>query len=682
MDSDEKRLSTDLEDEESRSQAQAILDSLFPFVNISYETLVLIIPQEEKSEYSIGKEFSEAVTSSAKAISALSDDLEPYCALLSLVLSCRMFRILNTPDPDDLDLDSDFYEGNPGRIINLIPVTSLVDGKIEEIENLEHRSGRQTAILQICYLILAEGELSTGDLEVQALDFIAEACKLPRIEVYPPSLYTFDKQLRGQSLRLCASIENSPLEFGVRYRWDLTDREWLTFWAKLRKTLAIGQYSAIEANVPGVISSEVIKLGNRIQDDLDNSDESYAVDKFNSSLWELLEIAEVFRDGAYEKDIPDAVDPGASDPRGSAYWCWKIGHIVGVTAKFSGFEGIDSIISDRSWFNGSDTPSMALSWHVFSLFTESTQIRDWEQFKRLCMQAWLSLPQDDQSDTDEITPATRSYWAMRIGICDAYLDSEITTHRNTALSRSDTLVGSMEQEIAKQIADRVTTNLLSADLDRRILLNNELGEIKSRLPASNNQIKNFVNDHLASVFAKTDLPGVRSHLIKAERYYRTQVDIDDSKIWFSKAVEGTLRFVFVKGFVEFAKERKSHLIQVVFAGRRGTEVLSTDKVSKLSLGEWSDAFAALNSSSSTNVIAQDSMLGQYLASSFSRNFPDSLDNLTNYLRKVQTFRNSASHFHEDARPEEADRLEEFRNFVFGIRCKSVIESVVEMFTSN
>ena len=110
MDGDEKRLSEDIEDEGSRSQGQAIVDSLFPVVIHWYETLVLTIPQEEKSGYSIGKEFTEAVTSSANSISKLSDDLEPYCALLSLVLSCRTFRILNTPDSDNADPDSDYYE--------------------------------------------------------------------------------------------------------------------------------------------------------------------------------------------------------------------------------------------------------------------------------------------------------------------------------------------------------------------------------------------------------------------------------------------------------------------------------------------------------------------------------------------------------------------------------------------
>jgi len=663
----------DLSDEEQ----QAII-SVFGLANTLYLAFVGCIPQEERSGFTGGDDFFSALGTCANAASELSEDLEAYCLLLALPMACRFFRLLLNVEDVDPNLSDDLDRNR--RIIDISGVTSLVEYKIEQLENLEFTSKRQLAILQISYLILAEIELSVGDPDALAVDFIKDACRLAPIEVTAQK-HTFDQKLRMACLQACGDVELFPKTvMGWDYVWDLTDSEWLHFWSALIRTDAIRNGQRMSAGIPERLLNEILGFLPQSPLDADTLSESGGADSFNDSLRDLLELPELFRDNALETGILDADEPRNSDPNGSAYWCWMSGQLIGIVAKSSGRVGINKIISDSFWFGGGISARMTHGSHVFSLFSECVVQRNWAQFKLLCMQAWASLPQDKHSKIDEITPATRSYWAMRIGICDAYLDASTNVGQNPTLVSSPSLEEPTNSYLWSLADERLTPDM--APRPRSFSLD-ELREWHVGLrDAQINPSREFVAKQLGDVLTKLDSPKVERLLSKGEFLYQTEeddIEIDNAKLSFTRAVEGALFSIFTKGFIRSLKRLGNESTNIVFAGRRNNQTTNIKRIRKFGLHEWSDAFQALDSTNQTVALAKDSALGQYLEPFLRQNHSLNLGTLAKELQKVQELRNSAAHFNDHEMLDEEPNLKHLRDVVLGVECKSLIQNLVEWF---
>jgi len=663
----------DLSDEE-----QQPLMGVFGLANTLYLDFVGCIPQAEKSGFAVGDDIFSALGNCTNPISELSEDLEAYCLLLSLSIACRFFRLQQNIEDVDPNLSDDLDRNQ--RVIDISAVSPIVEYKIEQLENLEFTSKRQVAILQISYLILAEIELSVGDPDALAIDFMKDASRVGPIEFGRQEL-TFDQRLRIICLQVCGYIELFPkVGRGWDYIWDLTDNEWLQFWSALIKTQAISNEHRMLAGIPERLLNEIFGLLPQSPLDADTLSESGESDSFNDSLRDLLELPELFRDGAFEIDILDAVEPRNSDPKGSAYWCWMSGHLIGIVAKSSGQAGINKIISDSFWFGGGISPRMTHGSHVFSLFSECVYERDWAQFKLLCMQAWASLPQDQYSKIDEITPATRSYWAMRIGICDAYLDGSTSAVQSPTLVPSPSLEEPPNSYIWSAADERLTAGITPRP---RSFSLEELRDWHEGLrDAQINPSREFVTNHLGDVLTKLDSPKVERLLSKGEFLYQTAEDdmqIDDAKLSFTRAIEGTLLFMFTKGFIQSLKNEGNISTKIVFAGRRNDQTINIKNIRKFTLHEWSDAFRALDSSNPTMASARDSALWEYLEPILRQNRSLNLRTLARELQKVHEFRNSAAHFNDHEMLEEEPNLKHLRDVVLGVECKSLIQDLVEWF---
>jgi len=676
MENDEQESSYNIEDM-SDEERQSFVD-IFELANTFYVTFEGCIPQEEKSTFKLGDDFFSTLNNCGTAVFQLSDDLEAYCALFALTIACRGYRLRTNIEDVDPGLTDDLDRNR--RIIDITEVVSIVEHKIERIEDLELPSGRQIAILQISYLILAEAELSAGDPEALAVDFIKDACRLDPIE-FRGQNHTYDQQLRMVCLQMCGTIELFPkVVMGRDYIWDLTDKEWLHFWSALIRTNAIQNSQRMSAGIPERLLNEILALLPLSPLDGDTLGEAGWSDSFNDSLRDLLELPELFRNDASETDILPADEPRNSDPNGSAYWCWMSGQLIGIVAKSSGQVGINNILSDSSWFDGGISARMMHGSHLFSLFSECVDQRDWSQFKHRCMQAWASLPQDKYSNIDEITPATRSYWAMRIGICDAYLDASIDVQKSPTLLSSPALeepTNSYSWSVAdERFTPEIAPRLRSFSPDELRKWNADLRE--THISPS----REFVTEQLGDVLTKLDSPKVRRLLNKGELLYQNvvdDIDVDNAKITFTRAIEGAFLYTFTNGFIEFLKKRGNRSTNIVFAGKRREQSTNIKKIRKFGLGEWSDAFAALLSTNQRRSLAWNSDLGQYLEPLVGQNSGLDLSSILRELEKIQKPRNSASHFNEHEMLEEESNLKKLRDISLGIERKSPIENFIEWF---
>jgi len=296
------------------------------------------------------------------------------------------------------------------------------------------------------------------------------------------------------------------------------------------------------------------------------------------------------------------------------------------------------------------------------------------------MQAWASLPQDRYSKIEEITPATRSYWAMRIGICDAYLDASIDVQQSPTLLSSPALeepTNSYSWNLADEgFTPEIAHRLRSFSPDELRKWNEDLRE------AHISPSREFVTEQLGDVLTKLDSPKVRRLLNKGELLYQTAVDdidVDNAKITFTRAIEGAFLYTFTNGFIEFLKRRGNRSTNIVFAGKRKEQSTTIKKIRKFGLGEWSDAFSALRSTNQRGSLARNSELGQYLEPFVGQNSGLDLTTVLRELEKIQKPRNSASHFNEHETLEEESNLKKLRDISLGIECKSLIENFIEWF---
>jgi len=245
------------------------------------------------------------------------------------------------------------------------------------------------------------------------------------------------------------------------------------------------------------------------------------------------------------------------------------------------------------------------------------------------------------------------------------------------------------QEIIREESKKNAAEILQA-----------IGTVERRLPPSESQIKNFVDERLGSELTDSLPRNVRQNLIKAERFYRTKTDIDESIVCLCKAVEGTLWHLLGLGLYEHIKSRIG-LIKVVKAwihmpkdkqgnrqSRRQTkyEDLPVKRFdNNTGLTFWNDLLDALSSDAPYNEkeSAQATDFGKYVASNFNEGFGEDVGKLVEDLRAVQMFRGNAAHFNNDFDPEESEQLETYRDVIFGTNSRlSLIKRLVELFKST
>jgi tetratricopeptide (TPR) repeat protein len=215
-------------------------------------------------------------------------------------------------------------------------------------------------------------------------------------------------------------------------------------------------------------------------------------------------------------------------------------------------------------------------------------------------------------------------------------------------------------------------------------LQNIRKEIKDLRPATTSQIKGFVDERLGVVATESLPRKVRDFLYRGERQFRDGADTDASKLGFCKAVEGTLWHMLGQGFTAFIRESQEKRINIIeYTWEKEKKEVSLPAGhfgSKASLTNWSDLFSALSSTSPFQTDAQNTMLGQYLASTFNENLNLHLDNLTADLRKIQGFRNGAAHFPKNIEFEDPEDLVNLRDIVLGTKGRqSLLKNVVEWF---
>lgn len=385
---------------------------------------------------------------------------------------------------------------------------------------------------------------------------------------------------------------------------------------------------------------------------------------------------------AYGSMVESSGDlPNDHDKQSAQYLAWQFGQLV---ARFctqdrwrnrtawlmeDWWDRLFDVIDDGSFeflYGGKGTREAVAS--AISLISEYSPEHDWEKMR----ECWVTLWEGTYSYTDEgepipvskIGPDTDLYWAMRIGFADKVLEQIATAIQPVV---HDTTLTRAALEAAK------TRNLVEARL---------LPLLEERLPPAPREIRKDVLRHMGSVQNK--LPGkIVNALVKAERLYRTQVDDDDAKVWFCRAVEASLNHCFVSPLLSSIQER--HLMTYDLPSSEaqgGKRPLTPRQIERLNPAQWCDvldmSIASFDNKGLATFIAPDfkAFLNQHVGTRVKQ-----LRSLFPAMREVWRCRGGSAHYESSEAKYEKERqeLEQMRKLVLGSEnSKSVIVQIMEL----
>lgn len=305
---------------------------------------------------------------------------------------------------------------------------------------------------------------------------------------------------------------------------------------------------------------------------------------------------------------------------------------------------------------------------VEALMSEFDVDRDWQKARQRYVKMWRRSNCWSGAVLSEISPESDLYWAIRIGFADTILELR---------EQKAVVPAGISQVPVLPDFGSLTQGEMTALRLQRLQLQNE--EILRRLPPTERDIPAKLQEKLGPVW--TELPAkVVNTLEKAEKYCRTQVNDDDAKVWYYKAVEASFNHCFVEPLADFVENRDEKRIRVCFLPPRGSELKSPAQLRRLMLCEWAEVLETLAAPSQEGL----SSLGTADLRDFTKRhfgwsrMPD-LRPLSRSLRRVHDYRKGCAHYQEPSSRYDRERseLEQMRNLVLGIDGPSVIRQIFQ-----
>lgn len=356
--------------------------------------------------------------------------------------------------------------------------------------------------------------------------------------------------------------------------------------------------------------------------------------------------------------------PNKCEEHSPQFVAWKFGQIIGRFAaqdprwgenpleKTSGFNDVEGDIDFPSPWG--EEPTYRALRTVEALLCEFDVHRDWRSARQRYVEMWQRSYTYKGAALSEITPESDLYWAMRIGFADKILE----------LPEQQALVpiGISPQSVVPNSGSLTIGEITSLRL-QKLQLQSE--EILQRLPAGTRDIHAMLQEKLGPLL--TELPtNVVNTLVKAEKYYRTDVDDDNAKVWFYKAVEASFKHCLVEPLADWLEKRDDKRITICFP--RGSGQKSPGQLRKLQLWEWADVLETLSAPHRKDFSSLGTPLREFTTAhlGWSSRMPD-LRPLSDSLRKVNKYRGGSAHHQEASSRYDRERLEleQMRNLVLG-----------------
>lgn len=396
-------------------------------------------------------------------------------------------------------------------------------------------------------------------------------------------------------------------------------------------------------------------------------------------LWLFVEVGELLSlCGEYDSSGPAPNECKKESPQ---YLAWKIGQIAGRFAArwsddpFNRFQGFRDAIGEEEYQSErGEEKTRETVMAILALLREYDPARDWQKMRGQCLSIWEMSYSYSGMPLSEIGPCHDLYWAMRIGFADKVLE--------TMPGQAVTEIRAVPPPIIRNI--EMIGDIFSTVALRLLKQQQSFDRVLERLPPTKREIQQWLQQQLDTVWHKLPAKVVNT-LVKAEAYYKSEVDDDNAKVWFHKAVEASLNCCVVEPLVNWIQERGDTQIAVCFPPPRGVERMSSGKLHKLSVQEWSDVLDTLAASPRKDLASLGTKrLKEFMETHLGGPRLPDLRSLAHSVRMVHQYRKGSAHYQEALSRcgKEKWELEQMRNLVLGISEPSVITQIFQLLSAK
>lgn len=313
---------------------------------------------------------------------------------------------------------------------------------------------------------------------------------------------------------------------------------------------------------------------------------------------------------------------------------------------------------------------------ALALAAEHEPHRDWHQARARYMCMWMVSRNSPGEAIHEIGPESDLYWSARIGFADKMLEAAeehclVPSHRGELVPPD---IDSKDMLTPMALRLMRIEHLMMAGFD----------DLGGRLPTSTSQARATIERMLGQT-AK-DLPSdVMSHLIKAEKYFGTEVNDPDAIVGFARAVESCVKHCVVEPLISYLKELKEGFIRVPAVQSPTSERVSLDGLQKLPLWRWADLLDELSAPVRNDFGGLAAKpWREFLTVHLGQQTLPHFGPLAKSLREVQKLRGGSAHseYAESQYERKRRDLDALRNLVLGIGGPSVISEVFRLLGSR
>ena len=355
---------------------------------------------------------------------------------------------------------------------------------------------------------------------------------------------------------------------------------------------------------------------------------------------------------------------------------WKFGQLVARFAIRYSTEWDDSEQLLPTGYSGEDWGNGTM---VASLLCEYEEHRDWQNLRQQYVSMWESSSRYQWISLCQAGTWTDVYWAVRIGFADKMI--EITKQRALVQSQPQQSPIMRDIEITRDITSTIAVRQVK-ELNELSKQNELLSSLKAvlneRLPSSKADIYDQLQKRLNSVWKKLPTKVINA-LVKAERYYKTEVDDDQAKGWFNRAVEASIHYCLRDPFVSFRQKRGFKKTNITFAPRGQNQLAYSRGINKLSLFEWSLMIDMTIVPTNNRPTLELTDLNRFLKEHFGELPKPALKQLSHSLQDF-CLRKDSQHDHPSRYEEEIQELEQMRDLAVGINRPSIITQIFQLFT--
>jgi len=298
---------------------------------------------------------------------------------------------------------------------------------------------------------------------------------------------------------------------------------------------------------------------------------------------------------------------------------------------------------------------------------------------------WEALPRYQFTKLCEAGSETDLHWAIKIGFAD-WISNKLLNITNFS---SETTKPSVVRDIEAIKAITSSTSIRQIKEQRT---NQETNEIVRQIrdmfleqmanqPSSKNVIKQKLEKYLRKIWGLLPCK-VIDNLVKAEGYYETGTDTDNSKEWFNRAVEAAIYDTFEEPLIQYVKKLQDKEIGLCIYTDK-YEKKKYSEIGKLTLIQWSNV---LNSLSFSDQDSQNNLKVMELRKFINNHYIDlSKPALQQLSKSLEDFcqRKDSGHYHLPRAEAEIKELEEMRGLALGTGQRpSVIIQIYQLFKSK